>query len=97
MQLTLHVDLTNDPTMPGSRIAEVRELPGICVAVGQHEDPVPIIDDLLTSYFETLAKIEQLEPLIRQLLEDQRIESAPTPDDFSWNWHLVNESRRLQF
>jgi hypothetical protein len=100
MKLTLHVDLTPDPTLPGSRIAEVRELPGICVAVSEGEDPVPVIDDLLESYFRTLADIDQLETVILRLLEDQEIQAPRTPrvpEDLSWSWHLVNEARRLQF
>lgn len=77
LRLILHIDLEADPTLEETLVAHVRELPGVSTTLRRNENPMPVIESLVASYFEDMAKLGRLKEILAAL--GHSIEVSPPP------------------
>jgi hypothetical protein len=67
LRLVFHIDLVPDPSLEGTCLARVRELPDVSTTLRSHENPIPIIESLMASYFEDMSQLGRLDEVLAGL------------------------------
>jgi hypothetical protein len=67
LRLTFHIDLEPDPTLEGALLARVRELPEMTTSLRSDENPIRVIESLVTSFFIDMSKLGRLDEVLARL------------------------------
>lgn len=67
LRLTFHIDLEPDPTLDGALLARVRELPEMTTSLRSDENPIPVIESLVASFFNDMSKLGRLDDVLERL------------------------------